>query len=357
MQVDFLSQYLIGILPSKRKTSSSGWISFNAPCCTHRGEGIDTRGRGGLIINPSGSVSYHCFNCNYKTAFVPGRPITYKFRKLLSWFGVDSNTIQHLTIKAIQLKEFVRLTETDVIASTEETLIDFKERSLPNQARSIVELAQLYHNSADAPTELLNAIEYVCNRNTNLNYDFYWTPMSDYKLNQRIIVPFYWKGKIIGYSARAIKPDIKPKFYSNIEPNYVYNTNMQKPTSKFVIVVEGVFDAIAIDGVAVLSNECNETQADIIDALGREVIVVPDFDVHVNNRNRKVWPGATLIDRAIEYGWSVAFPIWANTCKDVSEAVNKYGKLFTLKTILDSKEHNKLKIELLKRKMFNNQTI
>lgn len=355
MQVDFLTQYILSVLPAKRKTSANGWISFNAPCCSNRGESTDSRGRGGIILNATGGISYHCFNCNYKTAFVPGRPLSYKFRKLLSWLGVDSNTIQHLTIKAIQLKEFVRLTETETIV--EETVIDFKERTLPDQSHTITKLAEVYSSTSNAPKELLDAIEYVCNRNTNLNYDFYWTPITDHKLNQRIIVPFYWKNKVIGYSARAIYPNIKPKFYSDIEPNYVYNTNMQKPESKFVIVVEGVFDAIAVDGVAVLSNECNETQADIIDSLGREVIVVPDFDVHVNNRNRKVWPGATLIDQAVEYGWSVSFPIWANTCKDVSEAVNKYGKLFTLKTILDNKHHNKLKIELLKRKMFNNQTI
>ena len=52
---------LIAHLPAKRKTTPSGWTSFNAPCCPHNGTTQDTRQRGGLITNPSGGVSYHCF--------------------------------------------------------------------------------------------------------------------------------------------------------------------------------------------------------------------------------------------------------------------------------------------------------
>ena len=89
------------------------------------------------------------------------------------------------------------------------------------------------------------------------------------------------------------------------------------------------------------SNDCSETQADIIDSLGREVIVVPDADK----------AGANLVKKAIEYGWSVSFPVWQETCKDVNEAVVKYGKLFVLKSILDSRESSRLKIELKRKKL------
>jgi DNA primase len=123
----------------------------------------------------------------------------------------------------------------------------------------------------------------------------------------------------------------------------VFNINNQQADSKFVIVCEGPFDAMSIDGVAVLNNECNETQADIIESLGREVIVVADRDR----------AGARMINNAIEYGWTVSFPVWLETCKDVNEAVVKYGKLFVLKTILDSKHSSKLKIELMRKKMYN----
>ena len=348
MQFDFLTQYIVSVLPAKRKSSASGWISFNAPCCVHNGENSDSRSRGGIIANANGSISYHCFNCQYKTGFTPGKPLSYKFRKLLSWLGADDNTVRQLVIRAIQLKDYIGIIQPEPIIDAEP--IDFKIRSLPAEAQTFHSLS----NAINYSTQLIEAVQYVSDRNIDMSrYDFYWTPITDHKLNCRIIIPFKWKDQIIGYTARAVKNDIKPKYYSDYEPNFVFNTNEQKANSKFVIVVEGPFDAMAIDGVAILGNECSEQQADIIDALGREVIVVPDFDIHLNNRNKKVWAGSKLIDHALEYGWSVAFPIWAETCKDVSEAVEKYGKLFTLKTILDSKQHNKLKIEILKRKMLN----
>jgi DNA primase len=100
---------------------------------------------------------------------------------------------------------------------------------------------------------------------------------------------------------------------------------------------------MALDGVAILSNECSETQADIIDSLSREVVVVPDADR----------AGAKLINNAIEYGWTVSFPTWLDDCKDASEAVYKYGKLFVLKSIIDARETSRLKIELKKRKLYS----
>jgi hypothetical protein len=97
----------------------------------------------------------------------------------------------------------------------------------------------------------------------------------------------------------------------------------------------------------VQTNEISEQQAEIIESLGREVIYVPDFDQHLNKQGRPVWPGLAAVEQAIEYGWSVSFPVWRETCKDVNAAVIKYGKLFVIKAILDAKESNSLKIKLI----------
>lgn len=355
MQSDFLQQFVNNILPGRRKTSSNGWTSFNAPCCPHNGENADTRGRGGIIMNPDGGISYHCFNCKYKTGYTPGRPLGYKFRKLLSWLGAAENDIRQMVIEAIRLKEFVELTEPNKVVEHEP--VTYKVRPLPADAMSFKEFAtftELANHQQEFPRLFHDAVNYVFDRRIDMQrYDFYWTPETQNKLDHRVIIPFKWQGQIIGYTARALVDGIKPKYHNSHEPNYVFNVNEQRPDSKFVLVVEGPFDAMAVDGVAVLSNDCNEIQADIIDNLGKEVILVPDFDIHINKHGRRVWPGGYLIDRAMEYGWSVAFPVWAETCKDVGAAVEKYGKLFVLKSIIDSAEHNKLKIQILKRKAFN----
>ena len=58
-----------------------------------------------------------------------------------------------------------------------------------------------------------------------------------------------------------------------------------------------------------------------------------------------------MINNAIDYGWTVSFPVWLETCKDINEATVKYGKLFVLKSIIDAKETSRLKIELMRKKL------
>ena len=81
------------LLPAKRKTASNGWTSFNAPCCHHNGESSDTRSRGGIISNAGGGVSYHCFNCQFKASWQPGRLLSAKFRKLLRALNVPDDQV------------------------------------------------------------------------------------------------------------------------------------------------------------------------------------------------------------------------------------------------------------------------
>ncbi len=337
----------------KVKASVSGWFSGNAVCCAHRGETPDTRSRGGIITSPNGSITYRCFNCNFKTSYVPGRPITYKFRKLLSWLGADPTAIERLTIEALRIKDLV---PSEPIEIEPDEPVSFTARQLPNGAvnfHGIAEFAEL-GNQQISP-DFIDVVDYTASRAVNLQkYNFYWTPDKIYSLNRRVIIPFTWQKQLVGYTARSIDSETKTKYHSSQDPNYVFNFDNQLRTAKFVIVCEGPFDAISIDGIAVLSNDISEQQADIIDGLGREVIVVPDFDIKFDERTKKKkWSGSQLINRAMEYGWSVSFPVWAETCKDVNEAVVKYGKLFVLKAILDGKETSKLKIELQRKKLYN----
>jgi len=328
--LNIISDFIRSILPAKKKTTPSGWTSFNGVCCPHNGESPDTRGRGGLTANADGSVSYHCFNCNFKASYQPGRHLTFKFRKLLRWLGADDSDVKRLVIEAIRVRELVA--PEAVKAEAEEERIEFKSRDLPEDAVNLVSLDYVHP-----------ALEYCVARKIDLDkYQFYTTRQEQYNLHKRVIIPCIWQGRTIGYTSRAFVDDVKPKYYSHYEPNFVFNMNHQQADSKFVIVCEGPFDAMSVDGVAVLNNECNETQADIIESLGREVIVVADKDR----------AGAKMINNAIEYGWSVSFPVWLETSKDINEAVVKYGKLFVLKSILDAKQTSKLKIELMRKRWY-----
>ena len=103
--------------------------------------------------------------------------------------------------------------------------------------------------------------------------------------------------------------NIKKKYMAHRPAGYVFNSDRQTGSRECIIVVEGVFDAIAIDGVGVLGSNINEQQADIIDSIGKEVIVVPDRDK----------AGEQLIDSALEYDWGVSFPNWHDDVKETVE--------------------------------------
>ena len=344
--IALIQDFVKSILPARRKTSPSGWISFSGVCCVHNGETPDTRGRAGITANANGGVSYHCFNCGYKTGYQPGRHLTLKFRKLLRWLGADESEIRRLVIEAVRIRDIIAPEEIKIAA---DEVIDFPERALPEGVVSFDQLRTflaLTDADYEIPQSLMiqNKVEYVQSRGVDTKkYDFYITDSTEHSLHQRVIIPCRWQEKLVGWTARSVVDGVKPKYYSDIPTGYAFNVNQQRPESKFVIVCEGPFDAMSIDGVAVLGSECSEPQAEIIDGLAREVIVVADRDR----------AGTKLINDAIEYGWSVSFPVWQETCKDINEAVVKYGRLFVIKSILDAKESSRLKIELMKKRVCN----
>ena len=326
---------VLSLLPPKRRRSQSGWLSFDSVCCAHRGESADTRQRGGVMTQADGAVSYHCFNCQFKTGYQPGRPLGFKFKRWLKWLGADDGEINRLVIEAMRVKDLVKPEQL----APEQEEITFEPRALPEQAQSFMALADFYelNNWSNVPTGYTESVKYVHERRVDMQrYEFYWTPETAHKLAHRVIVPFYYRRQLVGWTARAFFPGIKPKYHSDHPSNFVFNLDQQAHDNKFVVVCEGPFDAMSIDGVAVLGADISEQQAELIDSLNKQVIVVPDWD----------GTGGKLIDCAVEYGWSVSFPLWRETCKDINDAVDRYGKLFVLKDILANVESNALKIKL-----------
>jgi hypothetical protein len=190
--------------------------------------------------------------------------------------------------------------------------------------------------------DLMAVIEYLTDvRRVEWDwYNWHWSAASGYR--DRVILPFYHDAKIVGYTGRKIK-DGNPKYLTDAQPGYVFNIDAQLHTRKYVIVTEGQFDAIGIDGVAVMHNEPNDTQCTRINSLGREVIVVPDKDQ----------PGAKMIAIAAKQGWSASLPPWEDDVKDVADAVKRYGRLYTLATILHYKVAGEINLHLLEKKLKN----
>jgi len=311
---------VVSFLPAKRKSTSSGWISFNAPCCVHQGENTDKRQRGGLKTAPDGSWSYHCFNCGYTCSFVLGRTLTYKARKFLQWLNVPGEEIERINLESLKHKSIAGLLNERQEVVEKLSNIEFEDRDLP------------------ATTQPLNnqAQEYLEQRCISLDYPFLYKTMP----RPGIVIPFTHNNQVVGHTTRFLD-DRTPKYIQDMQHGYVFGTDLQRDEWQYAIVVEGVFDALAINGLAVLHAEINDAQVRLIRSLGREVIVVPDQDE----------AGMKLVDRAIELGWTVSIPEWPESCKDINDAVIRLGKLGTLLTILENKETSKIKIEMRKKQL------
>ena len=336
--MNLIQNTILSSLPANKKKTPSGWLSFNAPCCIHNGESQDKKKRGGIMTSADGTLSYHCFNCGYKTSYIVGRKLTQRMRQFMSWLGVPDNTIKRLAIEAMRHEE----------ADTKQTkrkFITFKKITLPKNAHLLAFWLEKYvaRDLTQPQWQKIDTIlNYLKSRGIGADwYDFMYSPVMTWDMDKRVLIPFYWKGDTVGFTGRLFEPSDKIKYYTDVQPGYVFNMDIQDWTRKFVIVTEGPFDAITISGVSILGSEVNDIQRELIDGLNRKVIVVPDRDK----------PGEKLIDQAIEFGWNVAFPEWNGKVEDVADAVLKYGRLFTIQSILKSTESNKLKIDL-KRKMY-----
>ena len=322
-------------LPAKRKQTPSGWVAFNAPCCEHNGTTPDTRQRGGLIANADEGVSFHCFNCGFKTSWRNGRNLSFKMKKFMRWLNVPDDTITKLALQVLQ-------TKTDVTGhKTFITLPKFVSKELPAKSKPIHEWADYKAlEPGGIDKDLFKVLEYIATRKLNLNdYDFYWTPEAGYR--DRLIIPFYYREKVVGYTARKVV-ESKVKYLSEQQPGYVFNIDEQTDDRKYVVAVEGPIDAIAIDGVALLGSEIKEQQTALLNSLGKHVIVVPDRDE----------AGQKLVYDAMEAGWSVSMPDWSQDIGDVNDAVRKYGRLHTLYSIVKNAEESQLKIKLRMKKWF-----
>lgn len=312
---------VLSYINGKRKTNSSGWTSFDAPCCVHNGETADRKQRGGFKFSSDTDWSYHCFNCGYTASFTLGYPVSHKAHRLLSWMGVPDIEIHRLTLDSLKHKNIKQLIRE---RQQEEIRISFPEVELPKTARLI----------DDNDTPLL---EYLRDRSIDPWAYPYMTDIE--QTRPGILIPYTYDNTVVGWTTRFLD-DRKPKYLNNCSAaGYVFGTDLQHDDWQIAIAVEGQFDALSIDGVAITTNRISDTQAAVLRRLNREIVVVPDQDR----------AGLELVNDAVKYGFSVSIPDWDADVKDVNDAVKRYGKLATLISIIENKNSSKIKIELARK--------
>lgn len=315
---------ILPYLPARRKKSASGWLSFNAPCCVHNGETADRRQRGGLLPTDQG-WSYHCFNCGFKTSFVLGRNLSFKTRRLLQWLNVAPEEIERINLESMRHRSMHGLLQDRQRTAQVLQDIDFDTKEFPTGFEVI------------DPERHPRHWQYLRDRCVPQDYPVGVVPWASPD-RACVTVPFTWHGNIVGLTSRFLDDRI-PKYIHDIQPGYVFGTDLISPDWQHVLVMEGVFDALSIGGLAVLHADISDAQVRVIRSLDRAVTVVPDQDE----------AGLRLIDRALELGWAVSVPEWPPDVKDVNDAVRRFGRLAALITIMQARETSRIRIELRKK--------
>jgi hypothetical protein len=255
-----------------------------------------------------------------------GRTISAKTRNLLVWCGIDDQQVKRWSLESLQHKDLIDFTQP----AKQKVKIKFNEHKLPD--------GEIVDNNN--PLHKVYA-EYLQSRKIDSSdYPFLITPYEKGRMSNRVIIPYTYKNKIVGHTSRFLD-NKTPKYINEQQHGYVFNIDMQKPEWSVCIVTEGIFDALSIDGVAVMHDDINSDQALLLSTLNKQIILVPDRDK----------TGLALCDRALELGYSVSLPNWDEDVKDVNDAVVKYGKLPTLLSILQCATNSKIKIEMQRKKI------
>lgn len=332
---------LLQNLPAKRKITPKGWIIFNSPCCVNRGHRPDTRMRGNLKISEDGTIGGNCYNCGFKFRF-DGYVLSTPFEQFLSWIGTDRNQIQ-----AIKMELLKKNIDGENVQSPSMSAHSWGHRwatvELPQGSRPIESILE----DDELDENFIGVVEYLQSRGSAIagGYDYFWCNSSKHDLNKRLIIPFYHQNKIVGYTARyaGSPPTGTPKYWnSDIPTGFLFNNDVSDLVNrKYMVIVEGPFDAIAMQGVGAMGSTLSADQVHWLSMQSAHKVVLPD-------RQRK---NQELIDAALLFGWSVSFPEWEDDVKDAADACKKYGQVYTITSVLAAQTTDPVMIGI-KRKMF-----
>lgn len=300
--------------------SGTGWYPILCKVCNDHGR----KGpRGGFRFDDN-KVAYHCFNCGHSTVFDPDthKNMPEKMVQVLRDFNVPEDEWQGVVLANLGRQNSGGTnTVTAPPTSVEPAVIP-----LPSH---------FYLLSSASPNDkwaqLANAYLDVDRGVDPTSYGFMLShPNGDPNVDKwfkRVIIPIYKEKQLIFYVGRDLTGKLTQKYLS---PSYSKEKvlfgfeELFRQTEEPLYIVEGWFDAFAINGVAILGNEISEAHATWLNRSQRRKVYIPD----------RLGDGWVAAERALELGWDVSTPEIGD-CKDISEAVIKYGKMYVVKSIVD----------------------
>jgi hypothetical protein len=302
---------------------TNGWHRVYCEVC---GDGKHTKGPRGAWLFQDEMCFYHCFNCPAEGSFDPNRefPFGKEMRSIFDAFNIPNN-------------------EYNAIAYSKKVFGDGKERKPAPRKIEIkpievpdffCELSKCNHNNVIVQ----KAFDELKHRNiTPDSYKFYLStgktkggPREQAiarALMDRLIIPYFDNdGNMIYYQARAFEKNVTKKYINADTPrsSVLYGMDRLNTDPEYPLyVTEGFFDAYHLKGVALLENSVTAPQLEMLKRSRRKKVFVPDKNAD----------SSKVVDIFIKEGWYVSVPDIGSACKDIDDAIRKFGKLYTLQTV------------------------
>jgi DNA primase len=302
--------------------TNKGWCAVLCKVCNDRGH----KGKRAAFRFEGENVAYHCFNCGIKPTYDPERHdiMPKEMKKVLRDFGIPDEEWQqvifnNMTVERKERKKKhiaeLKSIEPDEIPLPKEFYLLSNAKQNDNWA--IIATDYLLENRKLDPT----SYPFMLSHFTNLPHLKKWMG--------RLIIPIYKDKKLIYYMGRDLTGSKIKKYESPTIPKNKILFGYEKlfiQTDEPLYVVEGIFDAMSINnGIAINGRTLTTQQYAHLNRSPRKKIYIPD----------RFGNGDEGALQALSFGWEVSFPDIGG-CKDMNEAVKKYGKLYVMKTLIDN---------------------
>jgi hypothetical protein len=292
------------------RRSRTGWDVGKCQVCN------DYKDRAGFKFE-NNYVVYNCWNCGTTSRYEEGSGhISKNMRRILNAYGFDdteiSDVVNSTFFKPIQKAEVITLSSISKINTNTPTV------KLPPKS---------YRIGSDEFTDYQEKlVSYLINRKIDLiKYPFYFS--METRFINRVIIPFYRNGHLIYWQARSIDESEKKRYDNspvsrnavifNFDQLYTYSPGP-------LFVTEGVFDAMIVNGVAILGSKLNDAKIELFSKTNRRLVFVIDKDKN----------GKQLAEDVLSRGWEIAFA--PDGASDINNAAQRFGKIWTIQQLFKS---------------------
>ena len=297
--------------------TAKGWYYVLCKVCNDHGR----KGKRAGFRFEGEKTGYNCFNCGHAATYDPSKHIriSKNMKEVLDAFQVPDSEWQMVALQNMG---------RDGIAASES-----KQVSIEPIALTLPDSFYLLSEAAEDDVWAEIAKDHLENER-GIDPDSYPFMMSKRSKDQqvqkwrgRLIIPIYKGDKLIYWQGRDLADRTQKYLSPPAERDRVlhgYN-EIFRETENPLYILEGWFDAFVVGGVAILGNKILEPQIKWLNRSHRKKVYVPD----------RKGDGHKAALQALDLGWSISTPN-IGSCKDISDAVKKYGKLYVMKSIVEN---------------------